>query len=230
MPVVWTRMRRRHRVRARPATTRRCPHAAARSNSRLDHVAELAHRHVTIPVVDYGLVEARPAGGSIRGAPATQVAAPHPRLAATIGANGAADGGRRRAPPPDAGAPPGMPSVFTIGRTPASLGAARGADDLVEREWRRQRRQFSPGADAHQPPTARWAQPFERHHGGGGAADRVGPVLVRMAIGCAVSGRPARCSGRSRPAGGVAHAVVVMGVEPHVGDRLILRITVLTCQ
>src|SRR3979409_625680 len=75
MPVVWTRMRSSSvsRTGLRPATTSpllawslpRGNSAEATRAGKLpgvDHVAEFAHRHVAVPVVDHGLVETRPAG------------------------------------------------------------------------------------------------------------------------------------------------------------------------
>src|SRR5262245_6509771 len=188
----------------------------------LDHVAELAHGHVAVPVVDDRLVETRPARRvHLAASQRHEGRSPlHPGLAADdVGAGRAADG--------EVGVAHHL--LDAVERTHrdaerlrpfrreclARLLAARGADDLVEAVEMPQAAQaiLPHGADADQAQPARRlrAQPFERDHGGCGAADGIGPVLVHdggrwpgPGIGENV------IAGAVEPAASVAHAVVVI--------------------
>ena len=92
---------------------------------------------------------------------------------------------------------------------------------------------FAHGADADEAECARRLrpEPFQRHHGGGGAADRIGPVLVEDAQRVAGARIGEHDVARAvEPADGVGDAVVVIGVEPQPVTGVSSRMTSLTCQ
>src|SRR5262245_53279829 len=187
-----------------------------------DHVAELAHGHVAVPVVDDRLVEMRPARRVHLAARQRDEGCPalYPGLAADdVGAGGAADG--------DIGIAHDLLDAVERSHRDAErlrplrregfagLLAARGADDLVEAVEVPQAAQaiLRHGADTDQAQPVRRLrpQPLERDHGGCRAADGVGPVLVHDGDRLPGAGIGQHDVARAvEPADGVSHAVVII--------------------
>src|SRR5262245_12395772 len=197
-------------------------HAVAVELASLDHVAELAHGHVAVPVVDDRLVETRPASRVHLAARQRDEGRSrlHPGLAAdNVGAGGAADGdigiahhlldaverAYRNAEPRRPLRREGL----------AGLLAARGAEDLVETIEMPQAAQaiLAHGADTDQAQPARRLrpEPLERDHGSRGAADGIGPVLVHDGDRMPGPGIGQHDVARAvEAADGVSHAVVII--------------------